>query len=401
MNQAVYEYEALTPAGARRRGVAQAISQAHAYRGLIAQGLAPVWIRPHAERRGGAGRRRLRASELAGFTSQLSVLLASRVPLTEALAGIGEQERQGAVKTLAGDLARRVQSGESLASALDAHRAGVGDVYVETVAAAERSGNLIGALEQMCESIERGDEMTRAVRGALMYPACVVGVLALATTFLVGFVVPKFAAMFARRGADLPWVTWALGEVGMSLQTWWWAYLIGGVAGAVLGWRWWQTAPGRRAIEGLLHRVPVVRSLLIGLAVARFSRILGMSLSSGLRIAESLELAGRASGRAGMRAESERLATQVQGGDSLADGLSQCRYLTPMARRLISAGEKAGEMARMCGVVARYYDRQVLGTAKNMATVIEPVLIVLIAGVVLVIALAIFLPMWDMLRLVG
>ncbi|MBX3403616.1 MAG: type II secretion system F family protein [Phycisphaeraceae bacterium] len=404
MSAIAFEYRGVDRSGARRDGVLQATSKVEAYRKVQALGLTPMVVRAASERVGASwfGRRgRVRAKDLAHFTYQLGVFVSSQIPLGQGLATIAEQEPAGRFKDIITDIARRIDAGEQLAQAMDAHREALGTVYIQTVRAAERTGNLSKVLEHLSDMLERGQETRQMVRGALMYPACIVGALALALLFLVGFVVPRFAGMFEQRGLDLPAFTRALMLFGTSIQSYFWAYGLG-VAGAVYGLRRaWASPRGRLVIDSMLHRVPYLHRILVGLAVGRFSRVLGVSLASGLGLIEALELSAGASGRPKLIADAERMAAKVRNGSRMSDALSDCPYLPGFAKRMLAAGEQSAQLPKMCEVVARHYDRETTHLTKNIGTVIEPVLIVAIAGVVLVVALAIFLPMWDMVKLVG
>jgi len=150
-----------------------------------------------------------------------------------------------------------------------------------------------------------------------------------------------------------------------------------------------------------LHKVPFLRDILMGLAVSRFSHVLGTSLQSGLGLIEALEMAAGASGRPLLQADVQKMTEQVKQGGKLADVMLACDYLPGFARRMMAAGEETAEMSRMCEIVARHYDREVEHLTKNLPTVLEPILIVGLAGIFLVIALAIFLPMWDVGNLMG
>jgi MSHA biogenesis protein MshG len=239
------------------------------------------------------------------------------------------------------------------------------------------------------------------VRSALMYPICVVTVLCLATFFLVGWIVPRFARMYAQKNLELPFFTRALMEVGLSIQNYWFVYLAA-MVGTVLGVRRaWSRPKGRWVIEKALHRVPAIRQILMGMSVARFARVFGLCLSSGLGLIDALTMAGRSSGRPMLMRDVERMVDQVRAGGRISVVLVACEYLPPFAKRMLTSGEESAELTRMCTVIARHYERDTASLTKNIATVIEPFLIVLIAGVVLVVALAIFLPMWNMVKLLS
>ena len=402
MSATNFEYVAVDRAGAKRRGVATAISKAEAYRKVAGLGLTPLTIRPVGVKLSTRfGSSRIKSKDLSNFTYQLGVLVSARIPISEGLVSIAQQERDAKFKALLMDLAKRIQAGEQLAVAMEVHKEALGEVYVETIRAAERSGNLPKVLEHLSDMLEKGQEQTRMVRSAMMYPICVVTVLALAVLFMCGFVVPRFAKMFQSKQLKLPLFTEILMGFGNSLQNFWWAYLIGGFA-AVVGTRMMWTRPnGRALIDRAAHKVPYLNSILIGSTISRFARIFALSLQSGLGLIDSLELAGKAAGRPMLSMDVQKMVSQVRSGGRLMEVLVACKYLTPFTKRMLTAGEQSAEIPKMCTVVSKHYDRETSHLTKNLSTVIEPVLIVAIAGVVLLIALAIFIPMWDMAKLVG
>lgn len=405
MSALAFEYQAVDRAGGKRRGSTTATSKNEAYRKIAAMGFTPLSIKQQSLVGLGSlnilNSERIKTKELANFTYQLGVLVSARIPISEGLVSVAQQEKPGKLKFIVMDLAKRIESGEQVAVAMEHHKKALGEVYVETVRAAERSGNLSKVLEHLSEMLERSQEQARMVRSALMYPICVVAVLALAVLFLVGFVVPKFAKMFQSRGLKLPLFTQLLMDFGLSLQNYWWLYLAGVVVSGVVLRLMWVRPEGRRLIDVAMHKIPYIRDILIGSTIARFNQIFALSLQSGLGLIDSLELAGKAAGRPMLNRDVQKMVAQVRTGGRLMEVLGVCGYLTPFAKRMLVAGEQSAEIPKMCGVVARHYERETAHLTKNISTVIEPVLIVAIAGVVLVIALAIFLPMWDMAKLVG
>jgi MSHA biogenesis protein MshG len=200
---------------------------------------------------------------------------------------------------------------------------------------------------------------------------------------------------------QLPFLTQVLIGLGESVQSYWWAYLLGS-AFLALGLRAaWKSAAGRERIENVLHRIPVISSLLIGVSMARFSRVFGLCLNSGLSLIDALRMGGNASGRPALVRDVNVIIDQVRSGGRLSAVLLACDYVPLFARRMLISGEETAELGKMCDVIAKHYERDTSLIAKNMSTLIEPVLIVLIAGVVLAVALGIFLPMWDMLKLMN
>ncbi|MEM7754558.1 MAG: type II secretion system F family protein [Planctomycetota bacterium] len=343
----------------------------------------------------------LSAQDRVHFTRQLSLLMEAGVPLVEGLHAIAEQEPRAGLQALYQDVTARISSGDSVGAALEAHRASFGGVYVDTVRAAESVGSLGTVLESLAEMLERDDELFRSVRAAFLYPACVSVVLVLAVTFLVGFVLPKFGAMFAARDMDLPAITRILLGASEVVRGYWPGFL-GACAVAIWGvvaLRRHEAA--RLRLDALLVRVPVLSMILKGLALARFARVLGVGIRAGAGLITALESAGQAAGRPLLRREVDIVQSTVHSGGRLADGLSDCRYIPAFAKRLIAIGEEAGELPKMLDVIARHYERDVQRLTKTFAALLEPILILVVTGAVLAVAFAIFLPMWSMADLIG
>lgn len=397
MNQIAFQYLAIDKRGQKVKGFVRATAEAEAMRQLSAQNLTPVTIKRSKIKTKGS--KKVRSKDIAQFTYQLSVLINARIPIGEGIRSIAEQEHAGKFREMLLSIAAKIESGDRIAVAMAEHEKLLGPVYVQTIHAAEQSGSLVKVLEYLSEMTEKQQEMRSQVRGALMYPACVVGVLLLGVTFLIAFVVPKFARMFEGRGIELPIFTKLLMHVGESVQGYWWAYLLV-IAGSIFTFRQAMRNPrGRRRIEAALHKIPYLNKILVGLAVSRFARVFGLCLSSGLSLLDGLKMAGRSAGGAALQADVERIADQVRSGSKMATALAMCSALPPFAKRMLISGEESAELPRMCGVISRQYERETSALVKNIATVIEPVLIVLIAVVVLIVALAIFLPMWNMVQI--
>lgn len=399
MSQVAFHYQALDRKGERTRGVLRAENSTEAYRQVRAAGLQPLKIKALRVRR--SRRKSVTLKDLSHVTHQFAVLMEARIPIIDGLRSIAEQENNAVLREALSNIADQIAAGNSVTSAVSAYRELFGDVYVETVKAAEVSGNMTEVLSNLAEMLERQHDMNKNVKGALMYPICVICALAMAMTFLMIFVVPKFATMFASRGMALPVPTQIMIGLSDFIRTYWYLILGAGVGGYWLLRRAWQRPASRRKIDTWLHHVPFLRHMLQGLAVSRFAQVLGLCLRSGLSLIDGLEMSGRASGRPLLLADAEKMREQVNHGGRLSDVLLACTYLPPFTRRMLAAGEEAAELPKMCNIVARHYDREVTHLAKNVTTVIEPIMIVGLAGMVLLIALAIFLPMWNMAALVG
>ena len=399
MTQFAFQYQAIDRTGTRIKGVLRAENQSEAYRQVRAAGMQPLRISSVRSRSG--RRKKITLKDISHLTYQFAVLMEARIAIVDGFRSIAEQENNSRLRAVIMEVANHIEAGNSITTALSPHREVFGDMYIEMVRSAEATGNMTSMLGSLAEMLDRQYEMNKNIKGALMYPACVIGALTLAVTFLTMFVVPKFATMFASRGVELPIPTQILIGLSDVLRGYWYVIIGGLFGGAILLKRACRKPATRRKLDTWLHSVPFLRDVLRGLAISRFAHVLGLSLRSGVSMLEALEMAGAASGRPLMIADTEKMRGQVNQGGKLSDVLLTCTYLPPFTKRMLSAGEEAAELPKMCSIVARHYDREVAHLAKNVATVVEPILIVGLAGIVLVIALAIFLPMWNMAALIG
>lgn len=399
MSQLAFRYKAVDGRGATTKGTLRARNRNEAYRQIQASGLRPVKL---SAAQVGARRRRskVKPRDLAHFTYQFSVLMEARIPMAEGLRSIADQELDDTMRHAIEGIAREIEGGNTVTHAMSQHPEVFGQVYIETVRAAETSGNMAKVLQHLADMLERQDETRKNVKGALMYPMCVMSALVLAVLFLVVFVVPRFAEMFESRGVALPLPTQILIFVTTTIRAYWYLF-VGGALAVVFGVRAaWQRPKWRGRLDGWLHRIPYLRDILRGLAVARFTHVFGLCLQSGIGLIEALEMAGRSCGRPMLQMDAQKMIEQVNYGGRLSDVMLACVYMPGFAKRMIAAGEESAELTRMCSIVARHYDREVTHLTKNVAVVIEPIMIVGLASLVLMIALAVFLPMWSMAALI-
>ncbi len=399
MSRIAFRYQAIDRKGIKTKGVLRANDRSEVYSQITAAGLKPVRITAtrfaHSAGRG----RRVTVQDLSHLTYQFAVLMEARIPIADGLRSIADQESNPRLRRVIDDVARQIDAGCSITDALTPHRELFGDVYIETIRAAETSGNMIKVLSHLAEMLERRYETNKEVKGAFMYPICVVLALGLAIAFLTIFIVPKFGALFSSRGVELPLPTRMLLGFSGFVRSYWYLCLAG-IGGTVwLVRQAWRNPVSREKIDGWLHRIPFLRDMLKGLAVSRFATVLGICLQSGLSLLEALEMSGKASGRPLLQRDAEKMRDQVNQGRRLAEVMLACVYLPGFARRMIASGEEAAELSKMCQIIARHYDREVDHLTKNVTTVIEPILIVGLAGVVSLVALAIYLPMWNMASL--
>jgi len=399
MSDVPFRYRAVDRAGVASVGVIEAASEIAAMRLLTGRGLLVTSIDIVPRRR--SGRSAASPLETSRFAHQLAVLVSAGVPLSRALGSIADSAEPGRLRDALASAAESVTAGETLADSLGRNSAVFGEIFVKTIAAAEKSGNLVKALEFLAETLERQDETRQALRSATVYPACVIVVLALALIVLTVGVMPRFGAMFKARNIEVPMLTAVLVAVGNSVRGSWWLWMAGCGGVAMVLHQCWKRGLVLPVIHAILLRLSPLRVIMLGTATARFCRILGLCLTSGLNLLEALDLAGGASALKAVQDDAQRIARQVRAGGRIGAVLPQCPSFSPLARQMLISGEEAAQLSKMCQLIADEQEREATRLAKRLSTVIEPFLIVLITGVVLIVALAVLLPMWNSAKLVG
>lgn len=398
MSDLRFEFTAVAANGVSQAGVVEATGENEAYRRLAARGLTPVRLRELREQTPLFTFGRVTSADVAGFTRELGVLLEAKIPLARGLASIAEHNDKHAMERIVRQIAVAVEAGLPLTDAMAQHRSTFGEVYIETIRAAERSGNLPGVVSHLADLLERQADARRMLKRALTYPLIVMGVITAAIAIIFMFVVPRFAATFEAQGVSLPVVTRVVQSIALSFEMYWYLYA-GALASVIIAFMIaWRSDAGRPKVEGLLIRIPYLGALLLSEAVSRFAGIMAIGMSSGLDVIESLEMSGRATGVRAFQEQTRAMAERLRGGAQLGDVLGSSRYIPSFARRMISAGKDARELGKACEVVSRHYERQATHLMKNVNTVIEPLLTVLLAAIVLVVALSVFLPMWEMIK---
>lgn len=401
MSGITFTYKAMDREGANTEGSVDAATEQEAYRKLSAKGLTPVSIRAAAKRGPVFSAGQVTQKDITALTRELSVLLESNIPLAQGLRSIAEHEKKPMLQSVVLDVAVALESGDSLSVSLEKHRALFGDVYIETMRAAEKSGEIDVITAHLADMLERQMETRQMLKRAMTYPVIVLAVVAVAVSVIVVYVIPRFGSTFAAQGIEMPIITRMLIAVGESARQWWWLYAAG-IAGAIFSLvASWRSPGGRLALERLLARAPYISKIIAATTAAQFSRVFGIGLGSGLDVIESIEMGGRATGRRSFALECDRMADSLRGGSTLEEVLKRTESLPSFARRMLGAGKDSKELSRACTTVSRHYDREGEHLTKNINTIIEPLMTVVMAVIVLVIALSVFLPMWKMMGTSG
>jgi len=329
----------------------------------------------------------------------MSVLLEANIPIARGLHSIAEHEKNPALRDMIFDIASMIESGDRITSAFSRYAHVFGDVYIETLRSAEKTGQIGPVASHLADMLERNIETTQQIKRALTYPIIVIAFVAVALSVIVIFVVPKFATIFEANGVDLPLTTRIVRTMGVSITQFWWVYLVVAFTGTFMLIKAWKSRHGRRRIEKILHKLPYIGNMLTSVTTARFSRVMSIGLESGIEVIEAIEIAGGSTGRPVFQDECVRMCDRMRSGDSLSDVINRAHGLPSFARRLFGSGKDSKELARAGKIIARHYDRQSDHLAKNINTIIEPMITMAMAGIVLLVALSVFLPMWQMISI--
>ncbi|MCR9075729.1 MAG: type II secretion system F family protein [bacterium] len=399
MSTLSFTFHAVDQGGKRRSGRIDATNEQSAFQMLLEQGLTPLKIRESKARLSLLRARRVTQQEIATLTREMSVLLEANIPIGRGLLSIAEHEKNPALRDMIFDIASMIESGDKITSAFSRYEHVFGGVYIETLRSAEKTGQIGPVASHLADMLERNIETTQQIKRALTYPLIVVGFVILALSVIVIFVVPKFAKIFEANGVELPLTTRIVRTLGVSMTQYWWVYVLVAAVGIYTLVKAWRSDRGRFRIEKFLHRLPYIGTMFTAVTTARFSRVMSIGLESGIEVIEAIEIAGGSTGRPVFQAECVRMCDRMRSGESLTDVINRAHGLPSFARRLYGSGKDSKELARAGSIIARHYDRQSDHLAKNINTIIEPMITMAMAGIVLLVALSVFLPMWQMISI--
>jgi general secretion pathway protein F len=396
-----FRYEAVDGAGRPRRGLVEAATARAVREVLRGDGLFPTAVEPAAQ--GFAARAdatRLAAPTLALVTRQLATLVASGMPLDQALAAVAEQaDHPGAVRLL-GAIREQVAAGEAFAGALSRFPRTFSPLYRGLAAVGAESGQLGAVLSRLADYLEARQVLRQKFAAALIYPALVTIVALAVIAALLLYVVPQIVAVYQQSRQTLPWLTRALIASSDFVRAtgWYWLGLLG-VSGATVALLLRQERWRERAQVALL-RTPVFGRVLSGLDTARFASTLAILTGSGAPLLRALETAAGVIWAAPIRRAAHTAAAHVREGVSLARALASQRVFPPLLVHLVANGEQSGQLPAMLERAAREQDADVERRLTWLAALVQPVLIVVMGGIVLVLVLAVMLPIVSMNQLI-
>jgi len=337
-----------------------------------------------------------RLKQLSVFTRQLHVLTSTGTPILQALEALEKQASDPTWRETVAEVREQIESGTSLAEAMAARPEAFGEIYRSLIHAGESSGKLSVILDRLASLTQRQLQTRSTVIGALAYPAVLLTVAGGVLLLMLAFVLPRFATLFTSLEVPLPPTTAALLAFGTMLRAWWWAVLIALVGGAV-GLRYYLRSPaGKRQVDTLLLRLPVVGGITRSFATARVTRLMGTLIDSYLPLLDVLGLLKKAAGNlhyATLIGEVEQAVTR---GDPMSSALEGSPLIPPSVVEAIRSGEGSGQLAPTLLSLSAFLDEENEVVIKTAASILEPVILVILGLFVGAVALSIFLPMFDL-----
>ena len=339
---------------------------------------------------------RVRPEQLMVFSRQFYTLFKAGVSMDTIFGTMAKQSTNRAMANALIRIRADIAAGATLAQAFSRHPRIFNELYVSMLAAGEEAGILEEVLKNLSTLLEKDFEIQKNIKSATLYPKIVIIVLVLAVTFLMMFVIPKFVDFYGRYGAELPTPTRILIGISSFLRNYWFVALAVVFLLVFLCKRFYNTNVGRLKIDKMRFNLPVFGALTLKVANARFGHILSALYRSGLTMPRSLEVVSTVIGNSAYAIEVQKIKDDIQRGSTLSESLARQQYFPPVMVETTAIGERAGALGEMLSTVADHYDMEVTHTVKNLTTLLEPLLLVGIFGMVALLALAIFLPIWNM-----
>lgn len=398
---ATFKYKARDKFSKLVTGTTEADTRDIAAKNLKAMGYVPVSIIETREKDSGVvfkKARRVKLDEINFFTRQLYSLQKAGLPLLAGLEAIALQTKNQYFKFVIQEIARKISGGLSLSASLEKHKHVFGDVYISMIRAAESGGMMTEVLERLTEMIEQEMDTRARINAAVRYPMIAFFVLCVGFFIVVTFVIPRFAAIYSKFNAALPLPTRILIGVNLVISKYWFLFIL--VAGAAIFGliHFVKSKRGRYLWDNFKLKIYIIGPLLNMLIMSRFARITAILMKSGVPILEILGLSASTAGNVIVARAIEHIKQSVSQGKGMSEPMKVSTLFPPVVIQMVAIGEQTGKVDSLLLSVADYYDRETGYMIKNLTTYIEPMLILILAVMVLIMALGIFMPMWNLIR---
>ncbi|MDA2929002.1 type II secretion system F family protein [Acidobacteria bacterium AH-259-O06] len=382
--------------GAVISGTRAAQSRQNLVAALRSERIMPISISEKKAKAAGRGRK-VGAGDLAVFTKQFSVMLEAGMPLVQALGILAEQQDNPALAATLQEVKEDVEGGSTLAEAMRKHPKVFDTLFVNMISAGEAGGILDVILRRLSLFVEKIVKLKRSLVSASVYPAIVITVAIGIVVAIMVFVIPTFAELFKNMNAALPLPT----RIVMGISDFLAGYILPIMAvlavSVVLGQRYYTTEGGRVRIDGMILKIPVFGAVIQKIIVARFSRTLGTLLTSGISILEALDITAHTAGNVVIQNALLEAKREVQEGKTLVEPIKRANLFPPMVVQMVGVGEQTGELDQMLQKLADFYEEEADAAIADFLTLIEPLMIVFLGGVIGGIVISMYLPIFSLI----
>jgi type IV pilus assembly protein PilC len=398
-----YAYTAINAAGIEQAGELSARDLAGAQEALRSRGLLALeLIESGRVKEGGLGRRKkVKSRALQIFSRQFATMIESGLNVVTSLSILEEQTTDKNLAEVINELRSDVESGLLLSQAMARHPNAFTRLYVAMVEAGEAAGILDIVLDRVALQIEKEQQIKRRVKGAMIYPTLVLCFAFLVLTGMLLFLVPVFVKLFDQLGGDLPFLTKLVMHASDITRHYW--FIVFPLILAVIWsfFRWKKTEQGRRGWDRFRVRIPLgIGQVVLKVGMARFSRTLSSLVGAGVDIIQALEITGSTSGNSLIEDATTEVRDRVHQGASIAQPLLEAPIFPPMVAHMVRVGEETGELEKMLGKIADFYEDEVDASIQSLMSIIEPLLMIFVGAVVGVIVISMYLPMFKILTLI-
>lgn len=397
----VFAWEGTDRRGAKLKGEARAANINMVRADLRRQGVNPTRVREKAKPLLGGGKKKIRAQDIAVFTRQLATMMTAGVPLVQAFDIVGRGHDNPSMQDMLLTIKQDVESGTSVSLALAKFPLHFDDLVCSLVAAGEQAGVLDVLLDKIATYKEKTESIKGKVKKAMFYPAAVLVVAVIVTVVILLFVIPQFKQLFTSFGADLPAFTLMVIGLSDAVREWWWAILLG-IGGAVylIGGTFKRSRKFREAVDRAVLKIPVIGGILDKAALARFARTLSTMFAAGVPLVEALQSVAGATGNIVYQDAVLKMREEVATGQSLQLAMRQRDLFPHMVIQMTAIGEESGALDDMLAKVADFYEEQVDNAVDSLSSLLEPMIMVVIGGLVGSLVVAMYLPIFKLAAVV-
>ena len=384
------------------KGVIQATTKHDAGRILLQQGYVPSKLRDQDEKTLiGKLLDRVSTKDRITFTRQFATLVAAGLPMSTSLRSLAEQAPSKAMKAVIEDLLADVEAGRTLGDSMRKHKEVFGDLYLALVTAGETSGTLDYALQRLAEQEEKDANMMSKIRGAMTYPAIILVVIIAVLLFMMYSVVPQVADLYNSMKEPMPALTLGLQGITAFITNFWWL-VIGLIVGiVVMVNRFRKTDQGKRFFAKMKLNAPLFNKMFMRLYMSRFARTMEMLLSVGVPMLDALRISGEATANVLVQEQIDMATEMVKTGKALSKALEEKEYILPLIPQMASIGEQSGKIDEMLGKAATAYANELDEQVNSISTMIEPVLMVIMAALIGVVLMGTLMPIYSLVSQIG